>query len=451
MSGSIKKGDFIAYKTGSNVYLVQSIDHKNGEIILLSKKGQVFEDKISQNIIKIDIKGFKEFPDDPETLRKLLLGSDYLEIQSFQDEVWKRIHNIPHIHISNFGRAKSIENKHGEELIDLISDDSGHLFLDLDVADLFYHNYKTSYPSIAYLVSKMFVKNPKKFEHFKHKDGNPIHNHFTNLEWVKKDVKIFIPVFKVKAFDPRLLYEVQFSNNVSDFYKNYKYPNELQTINQTELKETSDSTSPTSKGYYIQFNSQKWMLNNLDISKFRNGDEIKEVHSDSDWIECGKNGKPAWCYSANDSRNGEMYGKLYNWHAVNDPRGLAPEGYHVPTINEWKLLQYYLISKGFGFDSYGYRIAKSISSNSGWTESEMPGTVGYDQLSNNKSGFNALPGGHRSGYGPFYYISKGCRWWTISQRNDQYAYSCHINSWSEYIIIDSKIKGFGCFVRCIKD
>ena len=76
------------------------------------------------------------------------------------------------------------------------------------------------------------------------------------------------------------------------------------------------------------------LTSNLNTDRFRNGDLIPEAKTNEEWIEAGKNKQPAWSYYDNKSENGEKYGKLYNWYAVNDPRGLAPEGYHIPTVEE---------------------------------------------------------------------------------------------------------------------
>jgi len=75
-------------------------------------------------------------------------------------------------------------------------------------------------------------------------------------------------------------------------------------------------------------------LRNLDVTTFRNLDPIMEAKTDEEWIKAGEQGIPAWCYYDNDPANNERFGKLYNWHAINDKRGLAPEGYRIPTIKE---------------------------------------------------------------------------------------------------------------------
>jgi len=70
------------------------------------------------------------------------------------------------------------------------------------------------------------------------------------------------------------------------------------------------------------------MAKNLNVSTFRNGDAISEAKTDEEWRTAGENKKPVWYYYDNEYSNGEKYGKLYNWYAVIDPRGLAPVCWH---------------------------------------------------------------------------------------------------------------------------
>ena len=96
----------------------------------------------------------------------------------------------------------------------------------------------------------------------------------------------------------------------------------------------------------IQFGSQNWMAENLSVSTFRNGDLIPQAQSDEAWQEAGFNKQAAWCYYnlSIDSLNIEVkkYGKLYNSYALNDPRGLAPEGWRLPTEGDWGTLENHL-------------------------------------------------------------------------------------------------------------
>lgn len=96
----------------------------------------------------------------------------------------------------------------------------------------------------------------------------------------------------------------------------------------------------------IKIGTQTWAVKNLDVTTFRNGDIIPEAKTNEEWKKSGDEQKPAWCYYNNDPANGEKYGKLYNWYAVNDPRGLAPEGWHIPTDAEWTTLTAYLEEAG---------------------------------------------------------------------------------------------------------
>src|SRR5258705_4009172 len=109
------------------------------------------------------------------------------------------------------------------------------------------------------------------------------------------------------------------------------------------LAATAQVTDLNGKTYStVKIGAQEWMAENLDVSKFRNGDPIPEAKTSHEWWQAGQNGKPAWCYYNNDPVMGRLYGKLYNWYAVNDPRGIPPAGWHVPGDPEWTRLTNYL-------------------------------------------------------------------------------------------------------------
>ena len=141
----------------------------------------------------------------------------------------------------------------------------------------------------------------------------------------------------------------------------------------------------------ITIGSQVWMTKNLNEDKFRNGDHIPQATSIEEWKSAGENKQPAWCYYDKDPANGAKYGKLYNWYAVNDPRGLAPKGYHIPSGEELLKLNEYL-----GEDA----------------GAKQKSAVGWDANSKNSSGFNGMPGGERGFDGGFKSFSKWGRWWS---------------------------------------
>lgn len=84
----------------------------------------------------------------------------------------------------------------------------------------------------------------------------------------------------------------------------------------------------------ISIGGQTWMSSNLKTSKFRNGDPILYVTNMYDWQKACLDGTPAFCYYGFNSKNGTKYGKIYNWFAVIDSRGLAPDGFRVPSRND---------------------------------------------------------------------------------------------------------------------
>ena len=146
-----------------------------------------------------------------------------------------------------------------------------------------------------------------------------------------------------------------------------------------------------SLGQTVTIGTQVWMTKNLDVDHFRNGDPIPQAKTDEEWQKAGENKQPAWCYYDNDPANGVKYGKLYNWYAVNDERGLAPEGYHVPSDKEWTVLIDYL---------GGEEVAgEKMKSTSGWEENGN---------GSNSSGFTALPGGYRYETGLYENLSTEC-------------------------------------------
>ena len=82
----------------------------------------------------------------------------------------------------------------------------------------------------------------------------------------------------------------------------------------------------------VKIANKHWISKNLDVTHYKNGDTIPQVQDAATWATLTTG---AWCYYENQTANGTTYGKLYNWYAMNDPRGIAPEGWHVPSDVEW--------------------------------------------------------------------------------------------------------------------
>lgn len=198
----------------------------------------------------------------------------------------------------------------------------------------------------------------------------------------------------------------------------------------------------TSNKKEVIIGSQTWMTRNLDIATFRNGDPLPEARTDYEWIQAGKEGRPAWCYYNNDPANGAKFGKLYNWYAVVDPRGLAPQGWHIPSDEEWTVLTDYL---GGNLQKAGDK----MKSEEGWNE-EGNGL--------NSSGFSGLPGGTRYGSGPFDYIGSNGYWWSSTEGKEVPEDDNNTDVWTRNLYFSSGgadktviSKRRGISVRCIKD
>jgi len=184
----------------------------------------------------------------------------------------------------------------------------------------------------------------------------------------------------------------------------------------------------------VVIGSQVWMKENLDVNTFRNGDPIIEAKTDKEWKEAGENKTPAWCYYKNKTENGIKYGKLYNWYVVKDPRGLAPQGFHLPSDAEWTTLTKFL----GGEDAAGTK----LKSSEGW-EQNGNGT--------NSSGFTGLPGGYRYYDGTFYNIGSNGSWWSTTKTRPKIAWYRNLLSSSGDINRRNSNQRYGFSVRCIKD
>ncbi len=207
----------------------------------------------------------------------------------------------------------------------------------------------------------------------------------------------------------------------------------------------------------IKIGEQEWMVKNLDVDRFRNGDLIPHIQNNSEWEKAGKNRQPAWCYYDNDPENGMVYGRLYNWFAVNDERGLAPAGWQVPSYREYRILKEFL---GWEYGAY------KMKSRRGWNdweyEEEYKDGYIYDGNGDNSSGFNGLPGGIRFIDSRFDGIRELAKFWIY--RKEYYIsfnYDSDYDSAYSFDLFNSSgamsnnndegyQKEFGFSVRCIK-
>ena len=196
--------------------------------------------------------------------------------------------------------------------------------------------------------------------------------------------------------------------------------------------------------YYTSFpavtiGAQHWMYRNLDVDHYRNGDSIPEVRDSATWANL-KTG--AWCYYNNDPSLSAIYGKLYNWYAVNDPRGLEPSGYHIPSDSEWTVLTTYL---------GGEYVAGGKLKSTGTIESGNGLWYSLNTGATNESGFSALPGGRRNDISNYKIIGYFGYWWSATESYSHEALYRNLTWQSSFIYDFTGPKKFGCSVRCIKD
>ena len=183
----------------------------------------------------------------------------------------------------------------------------------------------------------------------------------------------------------------------------------------------------------VTIGTQTWMKKNLDVSKYRNGDVIPEVTDPSAWRNLTTG---AWCYYENKTDNGSTYGKLYNWYAVTDPRGLAPVGWHIPTDAEWTSLESFLRGS----------FAGGAMKETGTTHWISPNTD-----ATNSSGWTGLPGGSRSFVGPFEGLGEVGYWWSSSASNNYKALRRGLDYGFSNLQTNSNDKTYGFSVRCVRD
>lgn len=170
----------------------------------------------------------------------------------------------------------------------------------------------------------------------------------------------------------------------------------------------------------IKIDTQEWATEDLEVTKFRNGEDIPLVKDNDEWIHMDS---AAYCITPDGNY-------LYNWYAVNDPRGLAPEGFHVPSDDEWTQLTEFLGGK-------------DVSGN------ELKTT---DWDGTNSSGFSALPGGYRkASNGLFYGLGDNGNWWSSSPYfSYSWAWARHLNVENSHVYQNFYNFKNGFSVRCIK-
>jgi uncharacterized protein (TIGR02145 family) len=197
---------------------------------------------------------------------------------------------------------------------------------------------------------------------------------------------------------------------------------------------SNEVTITTNAGASVTICAQIWSTRNLEVTKYRNGDPIPQSNQ-AQWASLTTG---AWRYYNDDSTYGPKYGKLYNWFAVNDSRGLAPTGWHIPSETEWTSL-----SNCLGGNSVAGGKLKAISPL--WFSPNIGAT--------NSSGFTALPGGcsNNIGLGVFYNQGGGGHWWSSTMSTTTNSKDIILTTDNASFVIFTHDNRNGFSVRCLKD
>jgi len=187
----------------------------------------------------------------------------------------------------------------------------------------------------------------------------------------------------------------------------------------------------------VSIGSQTWMQENLDVSRYRNGDPIRHAATNQDWLDAAAKGEGAWSYYKNDAAGNGKYGRLYNWYAVHDSRGLAPSGWHIPTNEEFNTL-----TTALGGASVAGAKMKSTGT-SLWTSPNF--------AADNSSRFSALPGGMRGTGGGFFFINENAYFWTSSESTPTISWYNVLSYHLPIVVQGTEHNADGLSVRCIRN
>ena len=216
----------------------------------------------------------------------------------------------------------------------------------------------------------------------------------------------------------------------------------ISTANSQSLYSMGSGVTDIDGNFYptIIINGQEWMQQNLAVTKYRNGDPIPTGLNDGTWSSTSSG---AYAIYNNDVANNTLYGKLYNWYAVNDSRGICPTGWHVSSDAEWSLLINYLDPNANGGDSFSNSAGGKLKAPTGWISPNTDVT--------NVSGFTGLSGGSRGNYGTYANIGNDGYWWSSTESGSSYAWYrglYYYNSAAGRYYDDRR---YGFSVRCVRD
>ncbi len=219
----------------------------------------------------------------------------------------------------------------------------------------------------------------------------------------------------------------------------------------------------------IVIGEQVWMSENLRVSKYRDGTPIPGIFDDREWTNSTEGAYAIYPHNKVEGLNSEMdvvnaYGKLYNWFAVHDEKGLCPEGWRIPTTADWDQLTDY-ISGSLDYGGGQLKSCRQVSSSQGgdcktvnhprWEahgthfDSDVLDAIGKHEHTD-EYGFSGLPGGCRNFAGSYSQIGEYGYWWTASEHSSERAWSQFLFYHLNDVFRMPLSKQEGLSVRCIK-
>ena len=204
----------------------------------------------------------------------------------------------------------------------------------------------------------------------------------------------------------------------------------------------------------VLIGEQCWFAENLRNEKFTSGEIIPSSDSNSTWTSTDSAASAVFGDGPNCSLSSPLencdpefyldeYGRLYNWYAVNDERGLCPQGWHVPSDEEWMTLE---LTIGMSEDEVtdvgwrGMNEGAQLKAVTGFFDG-LPGT--------NSSGFNGKSGGFRRDNGTYSYGGYQGRWWTYD--TDGTSFNRGLSNTHNLIFRNYSAPRTGLSVRCVLD
>lgn len=183
----------------------------------------------------------------------------------------------------------------------------------------------------------------------------------------------------------------------------------------------------------VKIGNHVWMAENLKVTKFRNGELIPFMTDSIAWTDLTTG---AYCNYSNKENLVAVYGRMYNWYAVVDSRNICPTGWHVPSDDEWVVLESYL----GGENVAGGKM--KLNDTTIWRSPNLGAT--------NESGFSAVPGG-RQYHSAFFFLHEYGMYWAVTSENEEYSWSRYLTYSSEKLSRFHYKKYYGLSVRCMKD